>query len=134
MIILFLSGCVSANRNSRVDNIFVFLEKIKESKFESAKAMICINPYTSNADETRIHDMKNTTELLLKYGVPSTDSWSIEYDTSGFVKIESYIIPIFNGFDSITRLEEAHMRISFDYTGIYIGDSIFHYVLYTKLR
>ena len=135
VVLLPLSSCNSKHGPiKRQDVVQEFLSLIKNRKYDEAKYMIYKNPYTANSYPLLVSNIGRSTEILVKYGVPLQDKWTIEYDTAGIVKIETFVIPIFKGFDSVSNLEEASARISFDYTGSFIGDSIYSYQLNARKR
>lgn len=74
--------------------------------------------------------------LFEKYGVPSEKHWYLEYDTTHpIVKLEQIVIPIYKGYDENNRLEEASLKLGFDYTRQYIPDTmIANFKLYTRYR
>jgi len=92
-------------------------------------------------------DLKNDTERInfhinkmheffTKYGIPDKSKWSIEYDTlSPIIKLETLVIPIFKGYDNENSLEEATLRLDFDYTKQHLShDFVVSYDLRVKRR
>jgi hypothetical protein len=133
-VCFFIISCTTQHiYENKTKCIYMFLDSIKNGNYIYAENMVSRNTYTSNSYETMIDDIKRSSDVLIRYGIPSQNKWQIVYDTaSDLIKIETYIIPMYKGFDSTNKLEEAYARISFDYTGHFIGDSIFHYELFTK--
>jgi hypothetical protein len=82
-----------------------------------------------------IHTMH---DFFNRYGVQPQSNWTVVYDTSSsssIVKLESIIIPIYKGFDSSNKLEEAYLQLDFDQTQKQVShDYIVHYLLRAKGR
>ena len=130
-LFLFLIACQEKpDVKSRYKLVTEFLNNIKNGKYDKAENMIAKNPLASNSYGTMVYDIENSTYIIKKFGIPSQTTWKAEYDTSGeLVKIVTYIIPIFKGYDSVSELEEATAKISFDYTGKMAPNLIFLYRL-----
>lgn len=81
-------------------------------------------------------NMERINYLITKYGVAEENKWIVKYDTSRtLLKLKNIVVPIFDGFDSITGLQKASVILEFDNTGTYLPDTILvGYDIYEKRK
>ncbi|MBS1780252.1 MAG: hypothetical protein JST70_13050 [Bacteroidetes bacterium] len=132
--VLFASCAFKRNADNKIATAQRFVKYINMNDDKAAYALLDSDLYNFKWKFIVKSDINRAHDLFEKYGTPSQRKWEILYDTlRGIRKLENIIIPIHKGYDESNHLEEAYIRLGFDYTGKYLPDTVIaEYELYTN--
>jgi hypothetical protein len=136
IFVFCLFACANKQNVDRREIARSIVASVKDNKYQDVISSIAsLSPDKEDTGSIRFY-VNNASMFFLKYGIPAEDSWQIVYDTisSPIVKLEQIVIPIFKGYDSTNHLEEAYIRLSYDYTRMHVPDSLVGYELVTQYR
>lgn len=135
--LFFLLSCrpviTTSNKEKTVEKI---INHIKRNDANAIRELIGDGLLIKDDYEGLVFYVDKTHDLFEKYGVQSNKEWYTEYDTvRPIYKLETIVVPIYSGYDETNRLEEASLEIGFDYSGLYLPDTLIaHFKLKTKFR